>query len=100
MIKSILSKLKLLFYNGDNKQSSKQYLPPETDSENGHLCMINYHFEDDDYDDMLTVVTSREPTIGEAVRLIERRNKALMDIGVRTGKIIVTNIYYSEEGEL
>ena len=99
MVKNILSKLKSVFNTGSSRQPSKQLLPPETDSENGHLCMINYRF-DDDYDDMLTVVTSREPTIGEAVRLIERRNKALMDIGVRTGKIIVTNIYYSEEGEL
>ena len=55
MVKNILSKLKSVFNTGSSKQPSKQpskqLLPPETDGEGGHLCMINYHFEDEDYDD-------------------------------------------------
>ena len=78
MVKNILSKLKSVFNTGSSKQPSKQpskqLLPPETDGEGGHLCMINYHFEDEDYDDLLRTVTSRKPTIDEAVKLVEKRN--------------------------
>ena len=104
MVKNILSKLKSVFNTGSSKQPSKQpskqLLPPETDGEGGHLCMINYHFEDEDYDDLLTTVTSRKPTIDEAVKLVEKRNKSLIDTGVRTGEIFITNILYSDKGDL
>ena len=55
---------------------------------------------DEDYDDLLTTVTSRKPTIDEAVKLVEKRNKSLIDTGVRTGEIFITNILYSDKGEL
>ena len=104
MVKNILLKLKSVFNTGSSKrpskQPSKQLLPPETDGEGGHLCMINYHFEDEDYDDLLTTVTSRKPTIDEAVKLVEKRNKSLIDNGMRTGEIFITNILYSDKGEL
>ena len=100
MVKNILSKLKSVFNTGSSRQPSKQLLPPETDGVGGHLCMINYHFEDEDYDDLLTTITSRKPTIDEAVKLVEKRNKSLIDTGVRTGEIFITNILYSDKGEL
>ena len=104
MVKNILLKLKSVFNTGSSrqpsKQPSKQLLPPETDGVGGHLCMINYHFEDEDYDDLLTTITSRKPTIDEAVKLVEKRNKSLIDTGVRTGEIFITNILYSDKGEL
>ena len=104
MVKNILSKLKSVFNTGSCKQPSnqpsKQFLPPETDGVGRHRCMINYHFEDEDYDDLLTTVTSRKPTIDEAVKLVEKRNKSLIDTGVRTGEIFITNILYSDKGEL
>ena len=97
MVKNILSKLKSVFNTGSSRQPSKQLLPPETDGVGGHLCMINYHFEDEDYDDLMTTITSRKPTIDEAVKLVEKRNKTLIDTGVRTGEILITNILYSEK---
>ena len=104
MVKNILLKLKSVFNTGSSrppsKQPSRQLLQPETDGVGGHLCMINYHFEDEDYDDLLTTITSRKPTIDEAVKLVEKRNKSLIDTGVRTGEIFITNILYSEKGEL
>lgn len=104
MVKNILLKLKSVFNTGSSrqpsKQPSKQLLPPETDGVGGHLCMINYHFEDEDYDDLLTTVTFRKPTIDEAVKLVEKRNKSLIDTGVRTGEIFITNILFSDKGEL
>ena len=97
MAENFLSKLKSLFNNVSNKQSSKHLLPPQTDSEDGRLCMINYRFEDETDDDLLTVVVSRKPTISEAKRLVEKRNKSLIDTKIRTGEIFITNIFYPED---
>ena len=96
MAENFLSKLKSLFNNVSSKRSSKHLLPPQTESEDGRLCMINYRFGEEEDDDLLTVIVSRKPTIREAERLVEKRNKPLMEMGIREGEIFITNIYYPE----